>query len=154
MLNVFPRPSGQAFDRTLLQQRGPLIRVQVGVPSTLAAHLSAAGSQIPQPIITGALIDTGASVSAIDSGELAKLGLQPTGQTSLATPSDHQATANTFSVSLTFPQAPAENATFDPFAVVGCILRPQGIGALLGRDFLEIATLIYNGPGGFFTLAF
>lgn len=154
MLNVFPADANGKFDRTLLRQRGPLIQVQIGVPNALATQLSGTGKNIPPPIVAWGLIDSGASATAVDVDLLATLGIQPTGQVSLATPSHAQSTAGIYAVSLTFPQAPAKTSTVEPLAVMGCTLQAQGIGALLGRDFLEIAVLVYNGPGGFFSVSF
>ena len=72
----------------------------------------------------------------------------------LATPSQAPAPAEVFAVRLSFPQHPAIPILADPIHVVSCTLANQGIGALLGRDFLSSTVLVYNGPGGFYTLAF
>lgn len=42
----------------------------------------------------------------------------------------------------------------DGLSVIGCTLRTQGYIALLGRNFLARVVFTYNGPGGFFTIAF
>jgi len=39
-------------------------------------------------------------------------------------------------------------------SVTGCTLRTQGYIAPLGRNFLARVGFTYNGPGGFFTIAF
>lgn len=154
MLNVFPTPRGAKFTPALLYAAGPRIATQIGVPTSLAAQLSASGQQIPPPVMVSALIDTGASLTAVDLEILKQLALEPIGETRLSTPSDPKAKAGIYAVSLTFPQARETRVTVDPIPVAGCQLKSQGMGMLLGRDFLNNVVLIYNGPGGFFTVAY
>lgn len=141
-------------DPRLLRQDGPLIDAQIEVPSALAAQLAKAGKPIPQPQVVKALIDTGAASTSVDSQVIANLGLQVIGQITLCTPSHAGVQAGVYAAKLTFPSSPGVPVHADPINVISCTLSSQGIGALLGRDFLSRAVLIYNGPGGFFTLAF
>lgn len=154
MLNQFFLGPNNALGPGPMRARGPVVSVEIGIPSVLAQSFSTASQQIPQPQVVNALIDTGASATSVDQQILQSLGLQPVGQTTLATPSHVGTSAGVYAVRLSFPQHPAIPVVADPIHVISCTLANQGIGALLGRDFLSSAILVYNGPGGFYTLAF
>jgi len=136
-----------------LQLAGAAISVEIAVPSVLAQRLAERGEPVPAPRVGQALIDTGASLTAVDEDALKALGLQPTGRIRLATPSQADGPASIYPVRMTFPQT-AISVARDGLSVAGVILRHQGYVALLGRNLLARAVFTYNGPGGFFTVAF
>lgn len=138
--------------------KGPVVEVQVEVPQALAAALSALGQPIPAPVQGLALIDTGASVSAVDVTVIQQLGVQQVGQVSLATPTGAQP-RQTFPGRFTFPSGNIPPMDFQ--TLVGADLIQQGIAgtntpfiALIGRDILCHFVLVYNGLDGSFSLAF
>jgi len=153
MLNRFHLDAQGRLSAQPMLATGPTFAVEVAIPTVLANSLTTAGNPIPQPQLVNALIDTGASMSAVDVAILGSLGLQPTGQTTVSTPSNPAAQVSSYAVRMTFAQIPGAPIV-EPMSVLGCQLAAQGIGALIGRDVLTNAVLIYNGPGGFYTLAF
>jgi predicted aspartyl protease len=98
------------------------------------------------------LIDTGASQTCVDLDVIRSLGLEPVDEIALSTPSQVDVPTSLFAVSISFPQTTIQLYA-SSIEVAGVILAPQGIIALLGRDFLRGTLFIYNGPGGFFTIS-
>jgi predicted aspartyl protease len=129
---------------------GPRIDVEVHVPDPLATLLSQQGKPIPKPVLGQALIDTGASITAVDDSTITSLGVQPIGVTMVHTPSG-SAQQNLYPVRFVFPGSglPELSAT----QAIGSVLLPQGIVALIGRTALSSVILVYNGPVGMITLA-
>lgn len=133
-----------------LQGLGPLVPVQVEVPTALALQITEAGGQVPQPVTGNALIDTGASVSGVDLPVLASLGVNPVGTTRRGTAGGQQQTSlNPIKMVLTPINLPVEYSS-----VIGVDLSGMDIVALLGRDFLKRALLVYDGPSGEITIAY
>jgi len=129
---------------------GPRLDVEVHVPQPLATLLSQQGKPIPKPVHGLALIDTGASVTAVDDSVITSLGVQPIGVTTVHTPSG-SAQQNQYAVRFMFPGSGLPELS--GAQAIGSILRPQGIVALIGRDALSSIILVYNGPVGMITLA-
>lgn len=149
--SVAPFPRG-------LQLAGPVLPVQVEVPTALANQLRQTGQMVPAPAPGLALIDTGASVSAVDVAVIQQLGVQPVGIATVGTAGGQQQQP-TFPARLTFPGLNLPPIDFNQ--LLGSNLAGQmvaGIGqpliALLGRDLLQRFILVYNGPAAMFTLAF
>lgn len=134
-----------------LQRVGPRLQVEISIPAVLAAHLVQAGKPIPPPIPGFALVDTGASSTAVDEAILQQLGLNPIGQAQVSTPHGVQA-RSLYPAKLIFPGTPMPELTFQ--AVIGAILQNQGYLALIGRDILSQMILIYNGPAAHISFAF
>lgn len=67
---LVPQGTGQAPSPfpAGLRMSGPVIPVQIEIPSALADRLQQSGQAIPAPVSGLALVDTGASVSAVDAG--------------------------------------------------------------------------------------
>jgi len=131
--------------------RGPALTVEVSVPASLAAALTARSTPLPAPQFGSALIDTGASVTAVDMEVLRRLSLPPVGTGIIVTPSGTE-TQGVYVVRLTFPGTPIP--PLDPRPVMGSQLSGFGHIVLLGRDLLQGALLIYDGAHGHWTLAF
>ena len=132
-----------------LQLEGPKIAIEIAVPTVLAEFLARSGLPVPPARKGFALIDTGASITAVDEDVVASLGIQPIGQMKLSTPSQSRS-AWLYAARLTC----SGMAMPDPeiLDIVGCTLQPQGFIALLGRNFLRNFVLVYDGRAGFFTL--
>jgi predicted aspartyl protease len=96
------------------------------------------------------LVDTGASGSAVDLEIIEKLGLQPTGAISIATPSHEHHDVLTYDIDLIIEQNQFHLSDVPVFATG---LKNQGIHGLIGRDVLQHMLLVYNGYSGDFTLA-
>lgn len=145
-------PQTNAPDPNRLRVSGPALQVEVSIPTPLAAALQQANQPIPQPAVGLALIDTGASITGVDITVLQGLGLSPTGTVFIATPSSTSVQQPTFACVLSFPGTPLPPIPFN--VVVGSQLLGLGVAALIGRDILQYCQLVYNGPEGFWTIAF
>lgn len=69
-----------------LSETGPLVAVEIGVPSALKQHLAAGGLAVPSAVSGFALVDTGAFASAVDESIFASLGVPPIDEIRTATP--------------------------------------------------------------------
>lgn len=138
-------------DPEQLRVNGPALHVEVHVPSALAAALEQANLAVPAPQAGYALIDTGASITAVEQNILVGLGLSPTGVTQIATPGG-QAQQPTYACELSFPGTPIPALPFS--LVIGSPIQLLGYTVLVGRDVLRYFQLVYNGAEGFWTLAF
>jgi hypothetical protein len=135
---------------------GPLLDVFITVSAPRQAALQQAGQPVPAPQIARALIDTGASITAVDPAITTALGLTPTGQTTIHTPStaaEIPHTCNTYDIHLTLSH-PALSFYISALPVIQSNLHHQGIQALIGRDVLSNCLLVYDGRAGTCVLAF
>jgi hypothetical protein len=137
-------PDGRP-DVERLRKQGPALTVEISVPSDLAA-------ESPQSHVGLALIDTGASVTSVNEAPLRALGLRPTGVTEVATPSSPGSRQPVYPCVLSFPGTPLPAIPFNE--VVASDLTAFGVSVLIGRDILAHCQFIYNGPEGFWTIAF
>jgi len=149
--SVQPFPAG-------LQLAGPVLPVQIEVPVALANQLQSANQTIPNPVSGFALIDTGASMSAVDITVIQQLGVQQVGIANVGTAGGPQKQA-TYPARFAFPGT--NIPTIDFSQLLGANLAGQNVPgqqgpliALLGRDILQHFVLVYNGPLGTFTIAF
>jgi hypothetical protein len=136
---------------------GPLVSVMVAPSQPRQQALKAAGLSLPPPTNGVFLVDTGASNTVIDPSLIGPLGLSPTGTIMCHTPSTGGAALpfNQYDVLLFLP-GPAGGAGWliPALPVMESALSAQGIMGLIGRDVLDRAMLVYNGPAGHFTLAY
>ena len=152
-----PRGQVQPFPAGL-RLAGPSLQVEVSVPTALANQIQAANQPIPNPILGLGIVDTGASISAVDVAVLNQLGVQPVGTANVGTAGGQQ-TQSTYPAKFTFPGMPGmpsiEFSTLIGSNLTGQIVPgPQqgNLIVLLGRDILERFVFVYNGPAGMFTL--
>ena len=138
-------------DPERLRVHGPALQVEIGIPSVLASALQQLQTQIPTPHVGLALIDTGASITAVDLAVLQALGLSPIGVTQVATP-ERQVEQPVYACDISFPGTPIPRLPFN--SVIGSNIALLGYSALIGRDVLRFFQLVYNGAEGFWTLAF
>ncbi len=138
-----------------LNQIGPILPVEIAIPTALSKYLASQNQPIPAPITGIALIDTGATRSCADNEVMIKLGVNPIGRVLLGT-------ARGRSKHLLYPakfRFPEIRFEVEFSSVVGVDLRGQGVGktkiiALIGRDLLSRCIFIYHGTKGSFSLAF
>ncbi|HET6883282.1 MAG TPA: aspartyl protease family protein [Pirellulales bacterium] len=140
-----------------IPQDGPLVNIAIGTSSARMQALRAAGASVPTPASCRGLVDTGASVSAIDRQIAQQLGLAPTGFTLIHTPSTgvQPHVAAQFDISLAI-MMDNQHLHMLPvsFLVIESDLSTQGFGALIGRDVLALGLLMYHGHAGIMSLAF
>jgi predicted aspartyl protease len=105
-----------------------------------------------------ALIDTGASVSAVDDSVVRQRGAQPVGIAQVGTAGGQHPQA-VYPARLVFPGTNIPSVEFGQ--LLGANLAGQMVAGhqgplivLLGRDILQQFVLFYNGSTGSFTLAF
>lgn len=139
----------------VLVQTGPLLQVEVSIPPTLARFLTAQNQPIPPPVTGWALIDTGATSSCVDSKTITSLGVKPIGVAVTGT-AGGPVQQHRYPAKFRFP---GEGLEIEFSSVIGVNLAGQSVAGhdiivLLGRDVLSQCVFIYNGLGGFFTLAF
>ena len=132
-----------------LQQEGPLLDVYFSLPEGLEKKLKAEGKQVPAPIHCKALIDTGASNCVVQEEIPTKLNLNPTGETTITTPSCESCKCYTYYMRLTIPV----NKIIIETIFTAAPLKNQEIDCLFGRDALSNCVFIYIGYAGQFTLS-
>ena len=139
-----------------LADTGPLIQVVLSMPAALAAFCRENSLNVPLPVTGYALIDTGASNTAVDEGILKQLSVLPIDLISHSTASG-AGTAFVYPAQVSFPDLNIPDMKMD--RVVGCPLKWQTsdgkeVIMLLGRDLLTYFLMVYNGPASTVTLSF
>lgn len=142
-------PNPPPFHPDGLVVTGPKVGVQLEVPTALAKQLGTTGQQVPAPVTGNALIDTGATRSAIDRSVVTSLGLNPVGIVTLGTAGGMSQQA-LYGLRLVIPSI---KATVDFESVTGCDLSGTDLIMLIGRDVLRIALFVYDGVSGQYTIA-
>ena len=95
------------------------------------------------------MIDTGATVSVVQQGLPAQLGLELVGVTYINTPSSSNVACHKYLVRLMFP-----NNILAETTILEAPLEGQHIQCLIGRDVLAHGVLVYVGYSNFFSLSF
>jgi hypothetical protein len=141
-----------------LSPQGAVVNAGIMVSSARQKMLQDSGQPIPPPQMLRALIDTGASISGVDPSVLAALGLTPTGEADIHTPSTGGTPVHTatYDVCIGILAAREGDLHFisETIQVAATPLEAQGFQALIGTDVLRKCILHYNGADGFFTLAY
>jgi len=134
-----------------LRLKGPALNIEISVSDNVALVLENEGKQIPQPQVSTAFIDTGASLTVVEESVLVGLGLIPVNTIPITTPGGNNY-RKVYACKMSFPGTliPA----LSPIQVVGCELGGFGHTGLIGRDILSKFLLVYNGVEGHWTLAF
>lgn len=129
-----------------ITQEGTLLTAFIGVSQSRGAALQQAGQPVPNAVQVRALVDTGASITAVDPSVLQhQLSLAPTGSTTVNTPStgSQPMVADQYDVSLIVPAAAVHQVPLyvNTLPVICAeILASQGFHALIGRDVLASAS--------------
>lgn len=142
--NAFHQDDPQAH----IAKFGLQVAVQIGFHPVVTKAMTDAGVVVPAPAVGNGIIDTGATITAIDLKCAKELGLAPMGTRMVGTasgPKEYPTFA--FSVQI------ATNLRFDCVPGMGCELSGQGIIALIGMDLISRCVLNVNAPGGMVTLA-
>lgn len=138
----------------LVDPHGPLVDITINLSEELTAERRAAGLPMMKPYLCVALVDTGAKMSLIGPEAVAALGLETVGTIDLSTPTTDREPKPCRAFAARFTLTLGARSTTKALTVVEADLFDVGVGAILGRDFLEGCLLLYNGPTGEFTLAF
>ena len=148
---IWTHPETGHADPDALRIRGPSLSIEISVHEEYAALLEQEGIEIPQPQIGLALLDTGASITAIDEAVVEALALIPIGVIPVSTPGG-QVNQFLYPCRIAFPGTPIPSLNFNQ--VTGSQLGGLGIATLIGHDLLRFFLLVYNGFEGSWTLAF
>ena len=116
-----------------------------------AKFLTSQGKKVPSAQGL-ALVDTGASRTAVDIDTAKKLGLPVIKPAKMSSASDPNVIVPVFAGRLEIPNFTQIDV---PHGLMGVTLSGQknSIVVLIGRDLLANAVLTYNGPDGSVTLA-
>src|SRR5205807_4532692 len=139
-----------------LTRDGPIIPVEVSMPTALEEFCTQKGIMIPPPQSDYALIDTGASATSMDESVLQQLSILPIDRV----PCSSTTTTDKAFVYPTRISMPTLNLKdFSLARVIGCKLKwkttdGKEIIMLVGRDILQYMVMIYNGRNSSLTLAF
>ena len=140
-----------------IPQDGPLVQMTIGVSPPRSSALRAAGAPVPQHVSGRGLLDTGASISAIERRVAQQLGLVATGYTLIHTPSTgmqpHLAARFDLSFSIVMDNQQV-HALPTSLLVIESDFSSQGFAALIGRDVLRHALFLYHGQANMMSLAF
>lgn len=145
-------PTGQTVNLPpviALLQQGPVVPVVLSVAQAIADQLMQQGLPVPAPVPGQALIDTGASSTCIDDATAQQLQLPVVDVVNMTSASHASTQQNIYPVLIEV----AGGIRINVPRAMGANLAPQGLVALIGRDFLQHCTLFYNGPSGLITLA-
>ena len=139
-----------------LTESGPLVSVEISIPTALKAHLSEKGLSIPAPQSGFALIDTGAFATAVDQTIFDALGVPPIDKIPTKTPHG-DGESPVYPATVTFPGLDVREMAME--RVIGCNLKWQNVEGkeiimLLGRDLLQYFLLVYNGKSADIFLAY
>lgn len=140
----------------MLTAAGAFTNVDIDLPQQVAASVMAGGQTAPPSVSGVALVDTGATLTCVHEALLTGLGLNPTGAVTSGTAAGPTQQSMYFA-RLTFPQL----GWTGELPVAGVDLTgqqvgttpPQSIVALLGRNLLQNWMLVWNGPGGMWSIA-
>jgi predicted aspartyl protease len=154
--NQYFRDQNKQLNSQAMVLAGPVLQVEISVEATLAEYLTAHNQPVPQPIGGWALIDTGATRTAIDQSVVKHLNLSPIDQVVLST-AHGQREAGVYAcrmklVSTALPEITASRATEVDLA--GQSVADKTIIALIGRDLLSNCVFVYNGTNGHFSISF
>ena len=133
--------------RHVLQTVGPSLNIVLSVTEEHQRALSSKGRSIPQPVSGAALIDTGASLTAVDEEVCRQLGLQPTGIVNISH-ANGSTPRNTYPIQIIFPGTPLPSLLLASALSVDLSCGTPRHIALLGRDLLSNLRMVYNGPVG------
>lgn len=133
-----------------LQFDGPLLEIEVRVSTAFESVLTSRNMPIPNPRRGLAILDTGASVSAIQSTVLSSLGIPSAGNTPVVSAAGRLRTSR-FDIRISFPalQLPLRDLN-----VLGVNLGNNRVIALIGRDIMRDWIMHYNGPAGTCSLTY
>ncbi len=126
------------------------MQITVSVAETIVDQLVQQGKPVPQPVSGMAMIDTGASATCIDDALAQRLGVPAIDVVQVSSASHAATSQNVYPVQI---EVVGANIRVDVPRAIGAALEPQGIVALIGRDFLQHCTLFYNGITGEITLS-
>jgi len=141
--------SSFTFKLPYLREKGPICQVVIKPSLPTIEKLKLQKSKIPLVKVL-ALIDTGASTTAISHKVVKDLKLVPRGTAKVYTSSRHSEMRNEYDISLEF----GKDIYLQILRALEANLKDQTIHCLIGRDILQHGKLVYNGPKNKVVLTF
>ncbi|NLV44454.1 MAG: hypothetical protein GXY07_08130 [Candidatus Hydrogenedentes bacterium] len=132
---------------------GPVLQVVVSPTEEHIRALNQRGELPPQPVTGLALIDTGATATAVDEEVCRKLGLKPTGSMKTAHAGGPEERA-CYPIAISFPNTPFPAISTPTAMSVNLQFGKTPYILLFGRDLLVRIKFVYNGPAGRFEMAY
>jgi hypothetical protein len=129
---------------------GPIIVVRIELGVVEEATLRAAGQPIPAPFPTTALIDTGASHTAVHPMILTYLGVAQTGTAVVSVPGQAHSHFPLYDARITLGNHRPALAV----QVTSIVPATHTVAVLIGRDILAAATRLYDGENRISSLWF
>lgn len=131
-----------------LRASGPIVTVHVGPASQVEARVRSEGGRPAGAVAVQALIDTGASITAINVSRGTEIGLLQTGVAQIGGVGG-LSQQPVFAAALHFDDP---FITYDPIEIVGANMGGSGFDVLIGRNILCQMILTYDGRSGTFKL--
>lgn len=134
---------GSSFHLKLphLRENGPICEIILKPSDLTIKKLKLEKKDIPY-LKVRALIDTGASSTAISKKVVDRLRLVPRGTAKVYTSSKHAEIRNEYDVSLEFDT----DAYLEVLRALEANLQDHSIDCLIGRDVLHLGVFTYDGP--------
>ena len=132
-----------------LAQSGPLVPTMLMVSDSHRQLLASQGKAVPDAVHGLALIDTGASNTCFDQQAALNAGLPVMDMGMMTSASHAKQDVPVFAGRLVIP----EFTNIDTEYALGANLGGQNLIALIGRDLLQSAVLVYNGTDGTVSLS-
>ena len=133
-------------------RHGAVVWVKVMQSPEYIAALKKAGLTYATPVAVLGILDTGASMSAVDNRVAIGMSLQNRGSVEIHTPSTGEGQVvhrDSFDATLVIGESqPVPLSLTTP--VIACDFASRGFMALIGRDVLNLCVLTFNGPAGRF----
>ena len=129
------------FNLPRLRESGPTCQVVIKPSEPVIEKLKSENKKVPRVSVL-ALIDTGASTTAVSHRVVKKLKLVPRGTVQVYTSHKKPETRNEFDIWLAFDA----RICLTIVKVLDANLQNSSIDCLIGRDVLEHGVLTYNGP--------
>lgn len=148
------KPDGNILiDSSILRSAGPLVNVEISIPTVLAQLYDQIKQPIPAPITGWAMLDTGAYRTSVDNTTIQSLKVSAVGRESTLTPSGPK-DQNTYPAHFKFPGTTIDLDFNEALGsdLQGQMFNGKPIIALVGRDILSECLFIYNGSSGMYTL--
>ena len=142
-------PSPFVFKLPQLRKKGPVCRVILRPSDPTVRQMSLEAKKVPA-VAVWALIDTGASSSAVSTKIIKRLKLMPRSMVRVHTSNKKSEIRNEYDISLEFETG----AYLSLLRVIDAHLPHQNIDCLIGRDVLQFGVFTYNGVKKEITLTF
>ena len=139
---TIPAPDG-------LTQSGPRVPVTLMISDAHRQILVEQGKPMPAVVNGNALIDTGASGTCIDQKAAEQAGLPVIDKAMMASASHAKHEVPVYGAKLVIPHFSAIDVEY----AMGANLDEMNLIALIGRDLLQRAVLVYNGTDGSIALS-